>query len=252
MSYLRSSTATGAGPPRAAARLRVGVPGYAHPLLAPVEWAELGRPGLPLDWVALNVAGGPGDRPDPYCGPAVARVRSAGVPVLGLLDLRLGTRDFGELVSDAHHFLEWYGVDGFYLDRAPGDRAALADTERVTTTLRALGGAGRRLVLAPCDVPYQGFVELADQLVTFNGAWPDYRWSQAPDWTADHPAGRFCHLVHGVPGGHLDEALRIARWQGAGTVYLTDRSQRGGLDPWESLPGYWDKIVSKVGPGVSE
>ena len=42
--------------------LGVGVPGYAHPLLAPVEWGELTRPGTPLHWAVLNVADGPGAR----------------------------------------------------------------------------------------------------------------------------------------------------------------------------------------------
>jgi hypothetical protein len=48
-----------------------------------------------------------------------------------------------------------------------------------------------------------------------------------------------------VPGRHLDTALRIARWQGAGTVFVTDRSDRGGADPWAGLPGYWHELVRK-------
>jgi hypothetical protein len=60
-----------------------------------------------------------------------------------------------------------------------------------------------------------------------------------------------------VPRPHLEEALRIARWQGAGTIYFTDRSDRvpgraGPADPWGPLPGYWDEIVSRIGTGVSE
>ena len=89
--------------------------------------------------------------------------------------------------------------------------------------------------------------------MTFSGPWHDYRWSQAAEWSADHPPDRFCHFVHGVPRGHLEEALRIARWQGAATIYFTDRTDRGGrADPWETMPGYWDEIVSRVGTGVSE
>lgn len=258
MSYLKPPSSPVLPPlwePLSVQNVGLGVPGNAHPLLAPREWAELARPDTPLHWVALNVAGGAGAGPDPYCVPAVARLRETGVRVLGQLDLRWGTRDFGDLLREAHRFLEWYEVDGFYLNRASGDRAWREEAERLTTTLRVLGrdgGAASWLVLAPGGPPFRGYGELVDQLVTFDGGWHDYRWSQAPEWTADHPPDRFCHLVHGVPRTHLDEALRIARWQGAGTVYLTDRTRRQGLDPWESLPGYWDEIVSRVGSGAME
>jgi hypothetical protein len=33
----------------------------------------------------------------------------------------------------------------------------------------------------------------------------------------------------------------------------TDRTGRGGpTGPWETIPGHWDEIVSRVGTGVSE
>ncbi|MGK5497381.1 spherulation-specific family 4 protein [Streptomyces sp. URMC 125] len=254
MPYLTSSgrRCPAAGAP---GRLGVGVPGYAHPLVAPAEWAELARPGVPVHWAVLNVARGPGTCPDPYCAAAVCRLGEAGVRALGHLDLRHGTRDFGDLVHDAHRYLDWYGVDGFYLDRCPAGRADLPDVERVVAVVRALG-TDLHLVLGHGAHPFPGYAEVADQLVTFSGPWTDYRWSQAAPWTADHPPDRFCHLVHGVPRTHLDEAVRIARWQGAGTVWFTDRTRRGrqgeAADPWEAMPGYWDEIVSRLGPGVSE
>ncbi|QPP06702.1 phage tail protein [Streptomyces bathyalis] len=258
-------------------RTGFGVPGWAHPMLAPVEWAALSRPGLPLHWAVLDVAGGPGARPDPYCLAAAARLRESRVTVLGHLAMRDGTRSFGELVADAHRFLDWYGVDGFYLADCPAERAQLSETARTVTTLRALCAQQRRyqdrhavgpragageyepgprpraaLVFGHGTHPHPGYADLADQLVTFSGCWPDYRWSQTPEWTADHPPERFCHLVHGVPRMHIDEALRVARWQGAGTVWFTDRTDRRGQNPWEALPGYWDELVSRLGPGVSE
>ncbi|MFJ9405962.1 spherulation-specific family 4 protein [Streptomyces sp. NPDC101393] len=275
MSYLTTPTdttraPTGAGP------LGVGVPGFAHPLLAPTEWAELLRcsrgfvlppegrragtghgyvPVAPVHWAVLNVSNGPGARPDPHCMPAAARIRETGVRLLGHLDMAQGARPFGELVSDAHRYLEWYKVDGFWLDRCPTDRTLLPETRRVATTLRTLR-EDAYLVFGHGAHPFPGYAESADQLVTFAGAWADYRWSQVAEWTADYPPERFCHLVHGVPRMHLDEALRIARWQGAGTVYFTDRRAAGPAgaagDAWETLPGYWDEFVSRIGPGVSE
>nr|WP_240003610.1 spherulation-specific family 4 protein [Streptomyces cinnamoneus] len=242
------------------APLRLGVPGFAHPLVAPVEWGGLQRAGLPLDWVVLGGSaphepggpeGGPGCRQDPYWLSAAVPLRTSGVRVLGHLDMGFGSRPFGELLSDAQRFLNWYRVDGFALGRCPADAEALPGVRRVVGALRTLL-SGAYVVLGHGTYPCSGYAALADQLVTYAGPWSGYRWSQAAEWTAEHPPERFCHFVHGVPRSHLDEALRIARWQGAGTIYFTDRTDHDGLDPWECLPGFWDEIVSRIGPGVSE
>lgn len=249
MSYL---TGARAGAASTDVRTGFGVPGIAHPLLAPAEWGELTRPGRRLHWVVLNIAGGPGVRPDPRCLDAAGRLRNAGVRVLGHLDLTYGARAIPEVISDAQRHLDWYQVDGFLLDRCPVERTALPGIRRTVGTLRTLRERPH-IVLGHGIHPYPGYAENADQLVTFSGAWSDYRWSQAAEWTAAYPPERFCHLVHGVPGGHLEEALRIARWQGAATIWFTDRTDGGGLtDPWETMPGYWDEIVSRIGTGVSE
>ncbi|WP_329413379.1 spherulation-specific family 4 protein [Streptomyces sp. NBC_00704] len=252
MSYLTGTPAGTASAGTTDVRTGLGVPGLAHPLLAPAEWAELTHPGRPLHWAVLDVADGPGVRPDPRCLEWTGRLRNAGVRVLGRLDLRHGARAFAETVLDARRHLDWYQVDGFLLDRCPAERAALPAVRRTTDTLRTLHEAPH-LVLGHGTHPHPGYAEHAEQLVTFRGSWNDYRWSQVAEWTAEHPPERFCHLVHGVPRRHLDEALRIARWQGAGTIWFTDAADRAGLaDPWETMPGYWDEIVSRIGTGVSE
>jgi hypothetical protein len=245
-------TSTEANPASTDVRTGFGIPGYAHPLVAPTEWGALTRPGTPLHWVVLNVADGPGARPDPHCLEAAGRLRNAGVRVLGHLETASGARTLAEVIFDAQRHLDWYQVDGFLLDHCPADRAALPGIRRLVTTLRTIRH-GAHVVLGHGTHPHPGYAECADQLVTFSGPWSAYRWSQAAEWTADHPPERFCHLVHGVPGPHLEEALRIARWQGAATIYFTDRTDGGGRrDPWETMPGYWDDIVSRVGTGVSE
>ncbi|WP_405642129.1 spherulation-specific family 4 protein [Streptomyces uncialis] len=245
-SALKGTAQTGTGP-------RVGVPGYAHPLVAATEWDALTRrTAPPLHWVVLDVARGPGDRPDPHCLEAAGRLTNAGVRVLGRLDLSRGARDLLELLAEARRYRDWYRVGGFLLDRCPTDPSSLPAVRRTVSSLRALVD-DPHVVLGQGTHPCPGYVEAADQLVTFAGAWHDYRWSQAAAWTAEHPPERFCHFVHGVPRGHLDEALRIARWQGAATVWFTDRTDLGGrVDPWEGMPGYWDDFVSRVGTGVSE
>ncbi|MBV2353140.1 spherulation-specific family 4 protein [Streptomyces sp. J2-1] len=253
MPHLTGTASTGTG-----LRTGLGVPGYAHPLVAPAQWERLARPGTPLDWVVLNVANGPGTRPDPHCLEAAGRLRNAGVRVLGHLDLAYGARSFGDLLTDAHRHLDWYRADGFFLDRCPSGREGLPGVRRAAGTLRRISD-DPHLVFGHGTHPHPAYAEHADQLVTFAGSWIDYRFSQVAEWTADYPPDRFCHFVHGMPRGHLEEALRIARWQGAATIYFTDRTDGGGRDtrgapgdPWEAMPGYWDDIVSRLGTGVSE
>ncbi len=111
---------------------------------------------------------------------------------------------------------------------------------RTVATLRVIHEEAH-VVLGHGTHPHPGYAEHADQLVTFSGSWSDYRWSQVAEWTADHPPERFCHFVHGVPRPHLEEALRIARWQGADTIWFTDHSDRvsgraGPADPWGRCP----------------
>ncbi|MFD7551248.1 spherulation-specific family 4 protein [Streptomyces sp. NPDC059578] len=244
-SALRGATGTGTGP-------GVGAPGPAHPLLASEDWHALTRTADPLHWVVLDVAGGPGDRPDPQCLDAVGRLTNAGVRVLGHLDLDRGRGDLPALLDQARRYRDWYRVGGFYLGRCPVDHSSLRAVRRTVSSVRALL-EDPHVVLGQGCHPHPGYAGAADQLVTFTGPWCDYRWSQVAEWTADHPPERFCHLVHGVPRSHLDEALRIARWQGAGTIWFTDRTGRGGAaDPWEGMPGYWDEFVSRIGTGVSE
>ncbi|WP_129265346.1 spherulation-specific family 4 protein [Streptomyces sp. M3] len=265
-----------------AEQLGVGIPGYAHPLLAPAEWAGLNRPGTPLHWAVLNIDNGPGARPDPHCLEAAGRLRNAreralhgedpedtvrasGGRLLGHLDLAFGGRPFGELIADAQSYLDWYRVGGFYLDHCPAGRDGLQPVRRLTSTLSALladsdsaDEEGGRLVLGHGTHPHPGYAEAADQLVTFRGPWTDYRWSQVAEWTAAYEPGRFAHFVHGVPRTHLEEAMRIARWQGAGTIFFTDRDGtnrngvKGQTDPFAALPSYWDEFVSRIGPGISE
>lgn len=180
--------------------------------------------------------------------------------LLGHIDLAFGSRPFGELVADARSYLDWYRVGGFYLDRCPAERDGLPAVRRLTSTLAALlsdsdsaDEEGGRLVLGHGTHPHPGYAEAADQLVTFRGAWTDYRWSQVAEWTASYPPGRFAHFVHGVPRTHLEEAMRIARWQGAGTIFFTDRDgTKGQTDPFAAPPSYWDEFVSRIGPGISE
>ncbi|MEU4211885.1 spherulation-specific family 4 protein [Streptomyces sp. NPDC026206] len=210
------------------------VPLYAHPAVHPQEWAALPAAAPGLYAVVLNVADGPGGRPDADFRAAAGRLRGAGVRLLGYVDTGYGRRPARAVVADIHRHRRWYGVDGVFLDQAAADAALLPRYRRLVRTARVLGA--RTVVLNPGTHPDPGYASLPDLLVTFEGPWQEYRRARVPTWTADHPPGRFCHLVHGVPRGHAEQVARIAGGRGAGVHCAAPGS---GANPWRSahLPG---------------
>ncbi len=184
-----------------------------------------------LHGVVLNAADGPGDRPDPAFRAAAERLREAGVRLLGYVDTGYGRRRTSAVVSDIRRHRRWYAVDGVFFDQVPADAAQLPRFRRLVLSARVLGA--RVTVLNPGTHPDPGYASFADLLVTFEGTWEDYRRARVPDWTADHPPERFCHLVHAVPEGRAGQVARTAEARGAGVHCAVPGT---GANPWRSVP----------------
>ncbi|WP_144386112.1 spherulation-specific family 4 protein [Streptomyces sp. SAJ15] len=204
---------------------------YVHPAVDPAAWRALERAAARLYAVVLNVADGPGDRPDPAFGTAADRLRAAGVPLLGYVDTAYGRRPARAVVADIRRHRRWYRVDGVFLDQVAARAALLPRYRRLITAARLLGA--RTAVLNPGTHPDPGYARLADLLVTFEGRFDAYRTSEVPAWTAAHPPRRFCHLVYAVPEGSDGLVARTARRRGAAVHYAVPGA---GHNPWRSAP----------------
>ncbi|MEU5807101.1 spherulation-specific family 4 protein [Streptomyces sp. NPDC047718] len=205
------------------------VPLYEHPDDRPDDWELLIRSAGRLHSVVLNPASGPGEARDARFAVVAERLRDAGVPVLGYADTDYGRRPHADVVRDLLRHRDWYGADGAFLDQAAPDPALLGHYGRLAVAARAAGA--RTLVLNHGVHPDPGYAELADLLVTFEGPWDAYRNAAVPSWTADHPAGRFCHLVYAVPPGA--PAAELARQRRAAVHCAVPGT---GAHPWGTLP----------------
>nr|WP_229358384.1 spherulation-specific family 4 protein [Streptomyces sp. UNOB3_S3] len=181
--------------------------------------------------VVLNVADGPGGRPDPAFRAAAGRLSDAGVRLLGYVDTGYGHRRTGAVVADIRRHRRWYDVDGVFLDQIPAHGALLPRCRRMVLAARVLGA--RTAVLNPGTHPDPGYASLADLLVTFEGTWEDYQRARVPEWTTGHPPERFCHLVHGVPEGREGRVARTAGARGAAVHCAVPGT---GANPWRSAP----------------
>lgn len=207
------------------------VPLYVHPGAEPGPWERLVRAAPALRGVVLNAADGPGRCPDPSFRAVAARLRGAGVPVLGYVDTAYGRRPFRSAVADLRRHRRWYDVDGVFYDRAATEALLLPRYRRLALVSRALGA--RTVVLNPGTHPDPGYAEVADLLVTFEGSWEAYRTARVPDWTADHLPSRFCHLVYGVPQERAGLVARTAGRRGA-AVHCAVPGK--GENPWQTAP----------------
>ena len=182
-----------------------------------------------------------------------ARTRASGV--LGHLDTAYGDAAFGELVSDAHRYLDWYQVDGFYLDRCP-DRARRRCPRSAARSPRLRGAPRRTATSSSATAPTR----------TPAMPRPPTSWSPSPGpgpttagrrWPSGPPTTRRSASATSCT------ASRAATWtrrcaSPAGRAPRRSTSPtartRGGArpTPGRRMPGYWDEIVSRIGTGVSE
>ena len=210
---------------------RLVVPAYFRPDTRPDDWQLLAKHAQQVRLVILNLANGPGSRPDPAYHPALSRLREVGVAVAGYVDTNYGRRPVPEALADLDNFLEWYAVSGVCFDRVSVSAQDLGYYAGLSRDARR---AGARVVLFNHGAhPLEAYAEHANLLGTFEGPWRAYVRLAVPRWTRSRPASTFYHVIHSVPRENFDHAFLLATRRRAGSVYVTDR---GGANPYDELP----------------
>ena len=210
---------------------RLVVPAYFRPDTRPDDWQLLAKHAQQVRLVILNLANGPGTRPDPAYHSALGRLREVGVAVAGYVDTNYGRRPVPEALADLDNFLEWYAVSGVCFDRVSVSAQDLGYYAGLSRDARR---AGARVVLFNHGAhPLEAYAEHANLLGTFEGPWRAYVRLAVPRWTRSRPASTFYHVIHSVPRENFDHAFLLATRRRAGSVYVTDRS---GANPYDELP----------------
>jgi len=210
---------------------RLVVPAYFRPDARPDDWQLLAKHAQQVRLVILNLANGPGTRPDPAYHSALGRLREVGVAVAGYVDTNYGRRPVPEALADLDNFLEWYAVSGVCFDRVSVSAQDLGYYAGLSRDARR---AGARVVLFNHGAhPLEAYAEHANLLGTFEGPWRAYVRLAVPRWTRSRPASTFYHVIHSVPRENFDHAFLLATRRRAGSVYVTDR---GGANPYDELP----------------
>jgi hypothetical protein len=191
--------------------------------------------------VIVNPASGPGAAPDPRYQSAIRTLQRSGGAVLGYVPTGYGGRPTADVRADIDRYRDWYGVDGIFLDEAS---ASARDVPRYRGLVEhARAATGRPVVLNPGVEPAPGYFEIADIVVTFEGAYADYRAALARG-AGDGDgvdARRRAALVYGASRAQALDA--VDRAGETGFLYVTS----GTLpNPWQTLPPYLAELEEAI------
>lgn len=212
--------------------VRAIVPAYFHPLPFAAHWAAMQRGAQRIGTVVLNVADGPGRRPDPTFREPLARLQEAGVCAVGYVDTAYGERPPARVLDDLVRHRLWYRVDGVFFDRVSAGWDHLEHYAALAAAARAMGA--RTVVFNHGTHPVRGYLAHADLLGTFEGDGAAYAELALPQWVRSEEADRFFHLVYGVPRSAQYDTDELVSMRNVGSALVTERD---GVNPWDRLPG---------------
>jgi hypothetical protein len=247
LAFGAASTDDGPKPARAGGTTLL-VPAYFYPSGARLaDWGRMATAArsIPLE-VILNPASGPGTRPDPNYVAVVDMLHRSGARILAYVDSDYGHRAITAVEEDLRRYPRFYRVDGYFIDQMANTPEAIDYYRSIRRLIRQLDP---RLTVVgnPGTLTLPAYLDAADTLVTFEGSarsFAAYDPRAAAPWTAGHPPGRFAAIVYGAGSpSAVRDALSRARQNGAGSVYVTDRTMP---NPYLGLPPYWSDQVAAI------
>jgi hypothetical protein len=209
----------------------LAVPAYFYPIGHESEWQMLTAGRRPLRYVVVNPHNGPGSAADPAYERVCTQLQRAQVRQVGYVDADYGRRSTDDVLAEARSYRDRYGITGVFLDQASSGLESLTAFETYTVALRTMGT--RFIVLNPGTYPNLGYFRIANQVVAFEGSWPQYLDLQIPQWSQRIPARRIAHYVWSVPAELAANPTAAVDGRHVGTVVLSTLAQP---NPWAELP----------------
>src|SRR5215510_1464951 len=181
----------GAKPPMAV------VPAYFHPVTDPTAWSRIVRGASMVRLVVINMANGPGERPDPRYRDVLDLLAQSSVDVAGYVDTDYARRDTDTALAEAAKYLDWYGVDAVFLDQVSTGTDQVDYYAKLSG--RARGCGVRLLAFNHGTYPAAQYADHAELLGTFEGPWRTYAQTRAPSGIEPWRPERLFHLIYSVP-----------------------------------------------------
>lgn len=218
------------------------------------KWEKTLALGEYLGFVLINISNGSGTKKDPDWVEQVRRVKNAThAKVLGYVRTTFGKRPQSEVMQEIQNHVDWYGVDGVFLDESVngwGEQEPLvAYYEELYPKIKSQFGEFFKVVSNPGSNTIERMVHTADTLMTFETYAEKYlnpEYPITPDFYRKYPRNKFWHVIHDVTKENYLQVMAKADAEHCGYVCLTDDRfvpsddlQNPTENPYDDPPAEW-------------
>lgn len=197
-----------------------------------------------LGFTIINNANGAGAEKSTDFEKQVAIARGKGVKILGYVHTGYGQRDKTEILSDVKKHIEWYGVDGIFLDETisgwTAEQVALIphyqelhdEIKKLNSRLFVVANPGTNTieaVLPTADI-FMTYESNANQYITAKD-YKDRGIIITQPYYRTQPKARFWHVVYGVTPENYLKVMERAQKEHVGHVYFTDKMKEDNKKP---------------------
>lgn len=218
------------------------------------QWKKILTPGSALGFVILNISSGSGDAKQEDWVEQARRAKNSGAQVLGYVRTTFGKRPKEEVLLEIQNHIDWYGVDGVFLDEAVNgwsseQKPYIPYYQDLFDTLKAKYGSEFWVVNNPGSNTVEEMISTADVLMTYEQSAQNYLHNEfaiTPEFYLKYPSSKFWHVVHDVTQDNYREVMEKADREHCAHVYLTDLSfvpsddpQTPTVNPYANAPSSW-------------
>ena len=197
-----------------------------------------------LGFTIINNANGAGSEKSTDFEKQVTIARNKGVKILGYVHTGYGQRDKTEILSDVKKHIEWYNVDGIFLDETisgwTAEQVALIphyqelhdEIKKLNSHLFVVANPGTNTieaVLPTADI-FMTYESNANQYITAK----DYKDRDiiiTQPYYRNSPKTRFWHVVYGVTPENYLKVMERAQKEHVGHIYFTDKMKEDNKKP---------------------
>ena len=204
----------------------------------------------------LNPNSGPGSAADSSFQQVVTTLHSAGAKVYGYVYTNYGAVSLATAEAQVDEYIQWYGVDGIFLDCSSSDASLVSSYYQPLATYITTKISGGGVILNAGTYPDASYAAITVpststlRIVVFEDDYSNFTSTSAaePSWAKSYPASRFIDIVYNTSSANLANALSLSAERNVGSVYMTDDTLP---NPYDTIPGYWSTLVKDTQAGCS-